>query len=99
MASRPLYNRLVTGLVLGLFLPTICTMLFYLVEHPAKSFNEFLVLVTEMKVMSPILSLCALPNLAIFYLFLNREWWYSARGVLLATLIWALLVFFVKFML
>ncbi len=99
MAGRPLYNRLVTGLVLGIFLPTICTMLFYLIQHPAKSFYDFLILVTEMNVMSPILSLCALPNLGIFYIFLNKEWWYSARGVLLATLLWALLVFTVKFML
>lgn len=98
MAGRPLYNKIVTGLVLGIFLPVICTMLFYVVKHPAKSFYDFLVLVTEMNVMSPILSLCALPNLGIFYLFLNKEWWYSARGVLLATLLWALLVFTVKFM-
>lgn len=99
MANRPLYNRLLTGFVLGLFVPVVCVLLFYLVKHPAKSFYDFLVLVTQMNVMSPILSLCALPNLGIFYLFINREWWYSSRGVLLATLLWAVLVFTVKFML
>ncbi|PKP22036.1 MAG: hypothetical protein CVU05_05525 [Bacteroidetes bacterium HGW-Bacteroidetes-21] len=99
MASKPIYNKLITGLVLGIVIPSICVMLFYLVRHPAKSFYEFLVLVTQMNVMSPILSLCALPNLGIFYLFLNKEWWYSARGVILATLLWAVLVFLVKFVL
>ena len=99
MASKPIYNKLLTGLVLGIVIPSICVMLFYLVRHPAKSFYEFLVLVTQMNVMSPILSLCALPNLGIFYLFLNKEWWYSARGVILATLLWAVLVFLVKFVL
>ena len=97
--SRPIYNKLLTGLVLGILLPSISVLLFYLVKHPAKSFYDFLVLVTEMDVISPILSLCALPNLGIFYFFINREWWYSARGIILATLLWAILVFLVKFML
>jgi hypothetical protein len=99
MANKPLYNRLLTGIVIGILLPTICVMLFYLVKHPAKSFYDFLILVTQMNVMSPILSLCALPNLGVFYLFINREWWHSSRGIVLATLLWAILVFLVKFML
>ena len=97
MASRPIYNRLLTGLILGIFIPVICVMLFYLVKHPAKSFYDFLVLVRQMNIMSPILSLCALPNLGIFYIFINKEWWYSSRGIILATLVWGIMVFVVKF--
>lgn len=99
MANKPLYNRIITGLVLGILIPTISVMLFYLVKHPAESFYDFLVLVTQMNIMSPILSLCALPNLAVFYFFINREWWQSSRGIILATLLWAILVFLVKFVL
>lgn len=99
MNSNPMYNRLLTGLFLGVLVPAITVLLFYLVKHPAKSLYEFIDLVTRANIMSPILSLCALPNLGLFYLFINKKWWLSARGILLATLVWAVLVFIVKFFL
>jgi len=97
MQSKPIYNRLLTGLFLGLLMPFIVLLFFYLAKHPSADFNEYISIITRMNIVSPILSLCAVPNLILFYLFINKKWWYSARGLIFATLIWAILVFVTKF--
>ncbi len=46
---------------------------------------------------APLTSLCVLANLAVFFPFIWKEKWESARGVLASTFIWAAIVVFLKF--
>ncbi|MBA3706639.1 MAG: hypothetical protein H0W84_12290, partial [Bacteroidetes bacterium] len=46
---------------------------------------------------TPLLSMCVLANLAIFYPFLWKEKWKGAKGVLAATFVWAGLIVYLKF--
>ncbi len=97
MNVKSKYNKLWLGLVLGIIIPIITIIIFSLFKSDVKNIVEFIQFTLSISALSNILSLCALPNLAIFYLFLNKELYYSARGVIFATLIWAILVVITRY--
>jgi hypothetical protein len=39
------------------------------------------------RVLSAVLSLCLLPSLGVFYLFVNKEYYKTTRGIILSTII------------
>jgi hypothetical protein len=90
------WNKLRIGLIVGLLLPILIFAGYYLIWYSQISLGEFLQTSVRMKALPKILSLCVFPNLAIFYFFLNREYWYSARGVIIATLLCAVGVIILK---
>lgn len=92
------WNKLWIGLALGTVLPLIVFLLIYLFGYSKTPFGEFLEYAFVMKALPKILGLCAIPNLAIFYLFLNREFWNATRGVIAATMLCTLAVVAVKFL-
>ena len=85
------------GLTVGLILPFFAVILFYSIRHSNISFWEFLKATAFIQMSSALLSLCAVPNLAAFFLFLQTYRYKSARGVILATLILAFVGFGLKF--
>ena len=97
MNSISKYNRLIFGLIPGIIIPVITIFIFSLFKSGATDFVSYVEFVISISMLSNILSLCALPNLAIFYFFLNKEYYYSVRGVIFATLIWALLVVITRY--
>lgn len=97
MNVKSKYNKLWLGLVLGIIIPIITIIIFSLFKSDVKNLVEFIEFTLSISALSNILSLCALPNLAIFYLFLNKELYYSARGVIFATLLWAILVVITRY--
>jgi hypothetical protein len=97
MNVKSKYNKLWLGLVLGIIIPIITIIIFSLFKSDVKNLIEFIEFTLSISALSNILSLCALPNLAIFYLFLNKELYYSARGVIFATLLWAILVVITRY--
>ena len=82
---------------LGIVLPLVAFLLVYLIGYSKTPFGEFLEFAFVIRALSKILCLCVIPNLAVFYFFLNREYWYTTRGVITATLLCALAVLVVKF--
>ncbi len=90
-------NNVRLGLLLGLLAPALTMLIVYLVGFADYGFNELIDLLLSKKVFTKLLSLCVIPNLALFFLFLNKNYYYSARGVLLATVLFALFVFITKF--
>ena len=97
MKPKSKYNRLWLGLVLGLIIPITSLFVFSFFKSDVDGFISFLELVISISALSNILSLCAIPNLTIFYLFLNKELYYSARGVIFATVIWGGLVVYTRY--
>ena len=92
------WNKFWTGLILGVFLPLSVFFLIYLIGYSKSPFEEFLRQTVMMLVLPKIMSLCVVPNLAVFYLFLNKEFWYATRGVITATLLCTLAIIVVKFL-
>jgi len=97
MQSRPVYNQLWLGLLLGTLIPFIAFLFFFISNKFTTDFTTYINSVAKMSIMSGVLSLCALPNLLIFFIFIWRNLYYSARGVIFATMIWAIIVFIAKF--
>lgn len=86
------------GLVTGLLVPVIALLVFYLVFFNRLSPGEFLEGLIVRGKLSSVISLGVIPNLLVFFIFIWLNYLYSARGVLAATLIFALLVVITKFL-
>lgn len=97
MKSYSKYNKLIIGLLSGIIIPVITLLVFTFFKSESTNFIHYLKFVKRMSLMSDVLSLCALPNLAVFYLFINKEYYYGARGVILATIIWGFLIVLMRF--
>ncbi len=97
MTSTPKYNRVIVGLIPGFIIPLITLLGFYIFKSHVKNIIDYLKMVIEMDLLSNILSLCALPNLIIFFIFLSKNYYYSARGVIFATFIWAIVVVIARY--
>ena len=91
------YDNLQMGLVLGILAPFLTMVIIYLSKFTNYGFSELVDFLVEKRVFTKIVSLCVIPNLALFFLFLNKYKYKSARGILLATMIFAVFVFITKF--
>lgn len=92
------WNKFWIGLVLGVVLPLVIFHLVYLIGYSKTPFGEFLEFAFVIRALPKIVSLCAIPNLAVFYLFLNKEYWRATQGVIAATLLCTLAVVVIKFL-
>lgn len=90
-------NNIWLGLVLGLIVPWIVMLIYYRINYYYLSANDFLYKTVFMeRVFVPLLSLCVLGNLLAFFLFIWTDKLLSARGVLFATILYAIAVFAIK---
>jgi hypothetical protein len=60
-------------------------------------FQEALAIISEKKLYGQILSISAIPNLLVFFIFIKKKQDYRARGVLLATFFIAFLILISQF--
>ncbi len=94
--QKPELDSQKTGFVAGLILPLISFLVFYLFRYREIEFTEFIRHIYSREILSPLLSLNILPNLLLFYLFIRKNYLFSARGVVLATFVFALVVLFFR---
>ena len=86
-------NKLYIGLIIGLILPLLTAVLFYLSLFKGKlDFLEFLQKILQVHGMGKLLSVSALSNMIVFFIAINREKLLAARGIVTATLIYGLIV-------
>lgn len=90
------YNNIKLGILLGLLAPSIVYFLIYLFGFNAISFVDFFQLLNEKGVFTKILSLCGLANLLVFFIFIWTNRLMSARGVLIATFIFTIIVLLLR---
>jgi len=96
--QKPAFNTQKTGFISGIILPVISFFIFYLVRYRGIGMAEFLEYTYFRGILSSLLSLNILPNLILFYLFIRKDYLFSARGVLIATFLFAGLVLIIKVM-
>ncbi len=91
------YDKLYIGIITGIIAPLIGVIIFYLINFSNETILNFLTESVKNKLLSPLLSLCAIINLGLFYLYLHFNYLYNARGVILSTLILGLVIVIIKF--
>ncbi|HUW07947.1 MAG TPA: hypothetical protein VMW01_17035 [Williamwhitmania sp.] len=81
------------GFGIGLILPTIILIATYFIREPGLGFPLFFKAMVGHHILSKMLSLCVYPNLIPFFFFIWTDRLQSARGVLGATIVLAIIVF------
>jgi hypothetical protein len=84
------------GLILGLILPPLTLVIFWLVKSDLGLWN-FLQRFQVLGMLSKVVSLAAIPNLLLFFVFIWTRRNFSARGVIFATLVMAFAMLILKF--
>jgi hypothetical protein len=85
------------GVLLGLLAPSIGILIFYFVNYSLQDISSFLELAVKEKMLSPLLSLCVVINLGVFYIFIHFEKYLTARGIILSTFSYGLAIVVLKF--
>ena len=89
-AFKKKFDSLWIGAVAGLISPLISLFGFYLAKYSHLSFSQFFSQVLlGYDILTPVISLCVIINLLVFFIFIWTNRNHSARGVLLATFIYA----------
>jgi hypothetical protein len=94
-----LKDHIIIGFLVGILGPSIGILGFYYLNFSATELPEFLDLSVKEKLLSPLLSLCCVINLGLFYLFIQFDHLFSARGVILATFLYGFVIVLLKFFL
>jgi hypothetical protein len=89
-------DSIILGTVVGVLMPFLCLLIFYFYKFTGASFSLYLILMYTGKLLSPMISLSGIPNLAVFFIFLNKKKYKSAKGVILATFLLVLAVLIIK---
>ncbi|HPD65914.1 MAG TPA: hypothetical protein P5050_09320 [Bacteroidia bacterium] len=91
------YDHILLGTAIGILSIIIVVVVFYLAKFTFVSFSDYLSTLTSYKKMlSAMISLAGLPNLLFFFIFLNKEKYNTAKGLILATFILVLIVVVIK---
>lgn len=91
------WNQWWVGLIVGIILPMLGLLILYFFDSSYHSLKNFILMSYRLGVMSNILSISLLANLAGFYFFLNKEWYYAVRGIILSVLTWGLVILYFRF--
>jgi hypothetical protein len=94
---RSKFDSLPLGLILGIAAPIITMLIIYFLKFNLYKADELLDYLVGLRVFTKIVSLCVIPNLLLFFIFIRKNYLYSARGVLMATILFAVFVFITKF--
>lgn len=93
--SEKRFNTLLTGLIPALVLPVLTVLGFWIIKSD-RGLVDFLQQFQQMGMLSKIVSLAAIPNLLLFFLFIWTNRNFSARGVIFATFLLAFLMLILK---
>lgn len=91
-------NVPILGFIIGALLPLLGMYLFHFVVNARQPFGAFIdSLMHQHQLAAKVLTVSILINLVPFLLFTSRRLDYSARGVFIATMLYALLIILLKF--
>ncbi len=76
------FNSLKTGMITGILLPLICFVLVIFIRKGSYSFTGYLKEIEALGAVPKLFSLCLLPNLLLFFIFIWSDMIRGARGVL-----------------
>jgi hypothetical protein len=92
------YDKVLTGFISGLVMPFLVGLIIYAFSAGDMSLHTYLTKLADSNIITHSISLCVFPNVLIFLGFNWLDMLRALRGVLSVTIIWAILVFAVKFL-
>jgi hypothetical protein len=92
------YDKIITGLISGLIFPFIIGLIIYFFSSNHQSVSAYLGRIVDSHIITHSITLCVFPNIIIFLLFNQFDMLKATRGVLAITIVWAIVVFGVKFL-
>jgi len=92
------YDKALYGFISGLVLPFITGFIIYLFSHNHLSLVSYIGRVSDSNIITHSITICVFPNILIFLIFNRFDMLRAARGVLTMTILWALIVFGIKFL-
>jgi hypothetical protein len=92
------YDKLLTGLIGGLLFPFAVGIVIYLFTSGHMSVGSYLSGIVNSDIITHSITLCVFPNIFIFLLFNRLDMLRASRGVLAITIVWAIIVFGIKFL-
>jgi hypothetical protein len=94
--NEPKYDSVRLGVALGVVSPLVTLMVYYLIYYRQMHLSSFFEYLNSGNIFIPVLSLCVVTNLLVFFIFIWTKRDKSARGVLTATVIYAAYVAVMK---
>lgn len=96
MKAAEKYDKLIVGLISGFMAPVIIGLIIFLLTAHGRSLAGYLGRIKEANIITHAITLCVFPNIAVFFLFNRFDMLRALRGVLAATIVWAVAVFIIK---
>lgn len=93
---KPNTKQFVAGLLAGIFAPGFMITLIYGVRFSNYSISEFVEAAIRQSIAAPIIALSLMLNLGLFFLFLKFDRLYAGRGTILSTLLYGMLMLYIK---
>lgn len=89
-------KQLLTGSILGLIIPILGIILFWLAKYADWNFFEFIRLAYNRGLLAAIISVTLVPNLGVFFYFMQQDKIKGSQGVILASILWGALIVILK---
>jgi hypothetical protein len=83
------------GLIPGIILPLTTLIIIWVIQYDG-GFLQFLKEFQQFGLLSKVVSLAAIPNLLLFFLFIWTDRTFSSRGVIFATLVVGAIIVILK---
>jgi hypothetical protein len=83
------------GLIPGIILPLTTLIIIWVIKYD-EGFLQFLKEFQQFGLLSKVVSLAAIPNLLLFFLFIWTDRTFSSRGVIFATLVAGAIIVILK---
>ena len=90
-------DTVLRGLITGIIAPFFGFYFYKISFFNYWNLKQFFFRLIEMDKLAAVISLSIIANGALFFLFLNRGWDNSSRGVLFATFIYGAVIIYLKF--
>lgn len=91
-------NVSILGFIIGLLAPLLGVLIMYLVKFGGESVGSFIqILVHNTDAAAMVLSLSILANIIPFIYYTNRRLDLTAKGILISTMLYAVLIVLLKF--
>jgi hypothetical protein len=92
------YDKVLTGIISGLVFPFIIGAIIFIFTSGHQSLHTYLTRIVNSDIVTHSITLCVFPNILIFLIFNRYDMLKATRGVLAMTIVWAVIVFGVKFL-
>jgi hypothetical protein len=92
------YDKVLTGIISGLVFPFIIGIIIFILSSGHQSLHTYLTRIVNSDIVTHSITLCVFPNILIFMIFNRFDMLKATRGVLAMTIVWAVIVFGVKFL-